>query len=266
MAKPNTPRNSRSKRTLSMLSDTQSSLDSVKMNFNSLPAQPASSLSPEQQAWVDDYNDEEQNMGRYAKDTGGVDFKQAPAGTHIARCIKLTDLGHQRGEYLGEPTYRDQVLVAWELCNEMMEEGKPFIVSAFLTNSLGEKAKLRAWLESWRSRSFTKEELGSFDLNNILGKPCMVTVVHSEKGKAQIAGVSAMPKGIKAPDPINPVSAFWIGEWDQGAFDAMSDGIKKIIMESDEYKARGKNGISDMKSDEPWNERQPGEDVEEAGF
>ena len=41
-------------------------------------------------------------MARYASDTGGGDFQQSPAGSHIARCVKLTDLGTQTGEYEGK--------------------------------------------------------------------------------------------------------------------------------------------------------------------
>lgn len=199
-------------------------------------------------------------MSRYAKDSGGGDFKQAPAGNHIARCIKLTDLGHQRGEYQGEPTFRDQVLITWELCNEKMDDGQPFIVSAFLTNSLNEKAKLRGWLESWRGRQFTEAECKKFDLMNVLGKPCMVTVIMSEKGKAKVAGIASMPKGITAPEPVNTPSAFWLDEFDQEAFDALSDGIKKIVEMSDEWKARtkgnGRGNVQDMPDDLPWQDEQ----------
>jgi hypothetical protein len=200
-------------------------------------------------------------MGRYAKDAGGGDFQQAPAGNHVARCIKLTDLGTQHGEYQGQPNVRNQVLVTWELCNEQMTDGKPFIVSHFYTNSLNEKATLRAHLEAWRGRQFSEAEVKSFDLMNIIGKPCMVTVVMNDKGKARVASVASMPKGIPAPEPVNKLSAFWIDEWDQAAFDAMPKGIKAIIEQSDEYKARQGNGsagkFDDMRDDLPWQDEAP---------
>lgn len=194
-------------------------------------------------------------MGRYAQDGGSGDFKEAPTGTHIARCIRLIDLGTQHGEYQGQPNTRNQVLITWELCNEMMEDGKPFIVSHFYTNSLNEKATLRAHLEAWRGRQFTEEEIKKFDLMNILGKPCMVTLIANEKGKSKVSTVTSMPKGTKAPEPINKSSAFWIEEWDQAAFDALPKGIKAIIEKSDEYKARSGNGkapgrFDDMKDDD----------------
>lgn len=184
-------------------------------------------------------------MGRYAQDSGGGDFKQAPTGTHVARCIRLLDLGTQHGEYQGQPNVRNQVLVTWELPNEPMEDGKPFIISHFYTNSLNEKATLRAHLESWRGRLFSDEEIKKFDLMNILGKPCMVTVIANEKGKSRVSAVSAMPKGLEVQSQVNKSSAFWIEEWDQAMFDALPKGLRDIIEKSDEFKARSKGNGSD---------------------
>ena len=65
-------------------------------------------------------------MGRYAKDAGGGDFAPAPAGNHIGRCIKVIDLGTQHSEYQGKPTVRNQVFIQWELCEEKMDDGKPY--------------------------------------------------------------------------------------------------------------------------------------------
>jgi hypothetical protein len=179
-------------------------------------------------------------MGRFASDSGGGDFKPAPEGTHVARCIQLIDIGTHHGEYQGQPTVRNQVIVRWELPNETVETDdgqQPMIVSKFYTNSLGEKANLRKDLESWRSRQFTQEELDRFDLQNILGKPCMVSVIHNEKGKAKVTTVTALPKGTNCPPAANELAAFWIDEWDDNAYAALPKGFQELIAQSDEYKA-----------------------------
>jgi hypothetical protein len=177
-------------------------------------------------------------MGRYSSDTGG-DFTPAPIGTHVARAIKLIDIGTHHGEYEGKPNVRNQVILQWELPLELMEDGQPFIVSKFYTNTLGEKGNLRADLKAWRTRDFTTEELMRFDLESVLGKPCMVTIMHTDKGKAKVVSVTGMPKGMQCPPQVNPSSAFWIDPWNDGAFHALSDGFRKMIMDSDEYKAMG---------------------------
>lgn len=199
-------------------------------------------------------------MGRHAKDVGGSDFKQAPIGNHVARCIRLIDLGTQHGEYQGQPNTRNQVLVTWELCNELMEDGKPFTVSHFYTNSLNEKATMRAHLEAWRGQQFTEAETRGFDLNNILGKPCMLTVIANDKGRSKVSAVSGMPKGMKAPEAVNKPTAFWIEEWTQEAWDAIPKGIREIIEKSDEYKARTGNGKARQEVDDdlPWQDDEPG--------
>jgi len=179
-------------------------------------------------------------MGRYASDSGGGSFTPAPTGTHIARCIRITDLGTQHGEYKGQPTRRNQILVTWELPDEMIEvEGKqiPITTSRFYTNSLGEKANLRRDLESWRGRTFTEEELDRFDLENILTKPCLLTIVAAENGKTKVASVSGLPKNTTCPDQINPSFTFWLDEFDEETFDSIPDGIKAIIKKSEEYPA-----------------------------
>lgn len=197
-------------------------------------------------------------MGRYASDSGGGEFEQCPAGSHVALCVGLIDLGTQHGEYNGKQTTRQQIIIRWETPDEHLEDGQPFLVSAFYTNSLGEKSKLRPLLEAWRGRPFSPEELQRFDLQNILGKPCLLNVIHNDNNKARVTGVMALPKGMTAPKPHNPLSAFWIDEWDQAAFDALPEGFRKIIMQSDEYLARlqpaksGGGKFADLESDIPF--------------
>ncbi len=179
-------------------------------------------------------------MGRYAQETGGGNFQHAPIGTHAARCIKLVDLGTQQGDYQGTITHKNQVLIMWELPNEMMETEngpKPFIVSKFYTNSLHEKANLRHDLTTWRGRDFTEEEGARFDLQSILGHACLLSIVPKGNGKegVKVAGVMKLPKGQETPPAVNPPRAFWLDEFDNAAFDELSDGIKKIIVKSPEY-------------------------------
>ena len=71
-------------------------------------------------------------MGRFSSDNGGG-FTPAPEGTHVARCVRLIDLGTQHGEYLGQATVRNQVMVMWELPNtKMPSDGLPFLISVFV--------------------------------------------------------------------------------------------------------------------------------------
>jgi hypothetical protein len=192
-------------------------------------------------------------MGRYTTDSGSATFTPAPVGTHVARCFRIVDLGTQHGEYKGNPTRRNQILVSWELPNELIEiEGKevPTVTSRFYTNSLGEKANLRADLEAWRGQSFTDVELQKFDLHNILGKPCMLIIIGGENGKTKVAGVAAMPKGTECPPQVNKNFTFWLDDdtdIENGKFEQLSDGIKNIIKKSEEWSSI-QNGPVDTES------------------
>lgn len=178
------------------------------------------------------------------KDSGGGSFEQPPIGTHVARCVKMIDIGTQKGEYQGTATFKRQVIIGWELPSELMttgdHAGKPFVVSKFYTASLSEKANLRADLKNWRGRDFTTEELGGFEAKNILGKTCMLSLTESDKGKIRVTGVMALPKGTQVPDQINPTLYFSLehGEFDPAIYEALSDGYKKMINVSPEYQER----------------------------
>ena len=65
------------------------------------------------------------------------------------------------------------------MVDELMEDGKPFIVQQRYTWSMSEKAKLRADLESWRGKAFEERDFGTFNIKNVLGKPCVLTIVHT---------------------------------------------------------------------------------------
>lgn len=195
--------------------------------------------------------------------SGGGDFEQPPVGTHVARCIKIIDIGTQRGEYQGKATLRRQCIIGWELPNELMSEGdhagKPFTVSRFYTASLGEKANLRKDLENWRGRQFTDEELNGFESKNILGKPCMLSITENDKHRVRVTGVMALPKGTPVPNQINPLTYFSLDEFSQEAFDKLSEGIKKLIQVSPEYQQatspaqqKKPGAFDDMEDDIPF--------------
>lgn len=200
-------------------------------------------------------------------DNGGGDFEQAPAGTHVARCIRLIDIGTQFGEFQGKPNALRKVVVTWELPNELMTEGdfagKPFLVNKWYTASLGEKANLRKDLVNWRGREFTDDELKGFEAKKILGTTCMLSLTPNDKGKVRVTGVMKLPKGSEAPPQINPSLYFSLEreEFNQATFDALSDYWKTEIKKSPEWAdLQGKPGpvkqtashFDDMADDIPF--------------
>lgn len=169
------------------------------------------------------------------------EFELPPAGTHLAICYRLVDLGTQPGGQYG-PMHK--VMLGWELPDELMKDGRPFTVSGWYTWSMGEKANLRKILEGWRGQPFSEPDFkGShrFDVKNVIGKPCLLTIVHEHKGEKTYANVthaSKLMKGQTAPPPVNKPVYVWLSHelFDAEAFDSLPDGLKNKIMQSPEYK------------------------------
>jgi hypothetical protein len=140
-------------------------------------------------------------MPIYATAGDGTKFTPAPAGTHAAVCCDVRDLGILEVTWQGQVKKQHKVLVSWQI-DEPRDDGKPYLVSRRYTLSLHEKAGLRKDLEAWRGRSFTEDELHQFDVETIIGKSCMLQVIHRQSGSdtyANVAAVMAMPKGMAAP-------------------------------------------------------------------
>ena len=171
-----------------------------------------------------------------AGNSSNTEFEQCPAGSFAARCYQIIDLGHQTIEWQGTAKVVPKVRITWEL-NEAMADGRPFSISKEYTASIGDKANLRKDLEAWRGRPFSSEELRNFSLENVLGAPCLLGVVHrpskdGSKVYANVGSVMALPKGMSAPELVNPTVKFDIATFDNKVFDSLSNYVQKKIMMS----------------------------------
>ena len=182
------------------------------------------------------------------------DFQIAPAGNHVAICYQMIDLGQQYSAAYDK--WQPKLLLGWELPHETMSDGRPFMVSSRYTASFHEKALLRRDLESWRGRPFTDEELMGFDLKAVLGKPCMVNVVHNQanngKTYANVKSIAALPKGMEVPEQINSTMVF---EFDSNGIDlekfyALPEWLQNVICESKEYKTINNESGSEQERDD----------------
>lgn len=165
-----------------------------------------------------------------------TEFEKAPAGVHLARCIRLIDLGTQFNKTF--QTKQHKVRVYWELPNCLMTKGeysgKPFIISKQYTLSLSEKSHLRNDLKSWRGRDFSEQEMAGFDLNSIVDKCCTLNIVH-ENDYANVAAVIPIAPGTTLPPRINPIIIFDMAHFDSTVFDSLTDNMKETIKASEEW-------------------------------
>lgn len=163
-------------------------------------------------------------------------------GTHLGVCSMLVDLGMQYSEVYKKS--QRKVLIGWELPDETIEidgEMKPRVLSKRYTANLSEKSNLRKDLASWRGRDFTPEELKAFDLKNIVGASCLLTVIHSKNGEktyANIQSVVKLPKGMAKQALSEPPVVFDLDTDPLERVEDMPAWIAELIKKSETYQAR----------------------------
>jgi len=155
----------------------------------------------------------------------GSEFQQCPPGTYAARCYQIVELGLVEETYQGETKTRHKMIMSFEL-SELMSDGKPFIIHDWLTASLYPMSKLYKRLVSWRGKEFTQEELNGFNLENVLGAPCMIGIVHNTNGRAKVDSIAKLPQGMEAPELVNP-KLFW--SYGDPGRDALPEWIQKKL-------------------------------------
>ena len=174
----------------------------------------------------------------YPAKTSAGDFEPVPAGTHIAVCDMVADLGVQPGSGM-YPKPKRQVFIRFEFLNERInfeKDGKkmdgPAVLGKTYTASMNEKANLRHDLESWRGQSFTDEQAEAFDVSAILGKPCMVSITHVTKGTkiyANITSLSKLMKGIDAKTLVPEIPPLYYGPDNTATYAQLPEWLRKKI-------------------------------------
>jgi len=192
-----------------------------------------------------------------AKETKTYD--PAPAGTHVARCFGCVSLGTQHS-----PMFADafKVMLMFELPFETIqtEEGpKPMTISKEYTLSLGKRANLRKHLDAWRGKPFTQDELNGFEVSNVVGAPCQLTVVHVNKQDggiyAKIEGVTGLAKGMQCPPQVHQSVKYEIDDGENAQFKVLPEWIQRKILASEEVTPTGAKpepeDRANMDADEP---------------
>lgn len=185
-------------------------------------------------------------MALTAKAAGGTDYTPIEAGVHLAVCYGVYDLGTHHDDIYDKDQHK--IVILWEVPDSRIEierdgirKDLPRAISSRYTLSLGEKARLRKDLESWRGRPFTAQELEGFDLRNILGKSCQLNIVHNvskdgAKTFANIAAIMGLPKGVH-PLSLENEMQWYSMEEGQSIPETTPEWIRTLIGKSNEVVA-----------------------------
>ena len=127
-----------------------------------------------------------------------------PRGQFIATCIDVIDRGMVKTVWEGQERMTHKVTLRfwagkWRQDEETGEQF-PWLIDAWFTFSLNEKAKLRKFLEQWSGEVMTTREAATYDLWKCMDRTALLQVIHSENGEyANINAVMAAPEGQAGP-------------------------------------------------------------------
>lgn len=173
-----------------------------------------------------------------------VEFKPVPAGSHAARCYQFVHIGTVTEVIQGKEVVLNKARFTFELPDELRDDGKPNVISEEFTLTMSKKGNLRKFLDGMLGHALTEEEAKSFDVESLIGKTCLLNVIHKispSKGTtyAKINNASPLPKGMKCGEAVNPVLIInYTDAFDEMIIDTLPDFIKNKIKSSVEYKAR----------------------------
>ena len=191
-------------------------------------------------------------MAYIATLTPKKEYPKPADGEYLAICNKLIDLGTHKNSY---GNMQASIVLGFEIHGEnlisgesaYMEDGKPFVVDSQFNPYFGTAQKasnFRKFLEGWRGKAFTPEELEGFDIENLLGKACRLTLVtrkneDGSEGYQNITDAKPVYKGAIIPAQANSSQVFILpsrAPWNQEVFDKLPEFRRNKIKDSQEYR------------------------------
>lgn len=184
-----------------------------------------------------------------------------PFGNHLGRLYSIVELGNLPIYNKPGETGR-KVMFTWELPEEMRDfngEEKPLVISFDYFISMYKTSQLRKAVEGIVGK-LDDSDAEEFNLQGLLGKSCMVNVVHTASkanGRmyANVGSITPLPKAVKeVPPQINPSTFFSYGEFDNDVYNKLPAWVQRKMSESTEMKEKNGAAKSDdfsYPSDEP---------------
>jgi hypothetical protein len=137
-------------------------------------------------------------------------FQSHPEGQFVGQCVDVIDMGEELSEFPGKPPKLMPKVAFVYRTGELNDDGVMIDLVAEYTVSLGELANLRAYLEQWRGKPLTDDQIREgVPLEKMEGTWALLSVAHkaSKKGRIYAVIVSAVgvPKMMQANLPKFPL-------------------------------------------------------------
>lgn len=169
-----------------------------------------------------------------------------PEGNHQARIYELIEIGTVEGSWMGQPKMNHNIRIGFEFPTKKFvfneEKGpQPFVLSREMSLSMSEKANLRKIVDAVEGRKLTDSEAEGYDVLNLVGKPLLVTVRHTEPNEmgiqyANATTFSSVIEGLTIVPQINPSKVLTFSEWNEETFQNLPQFLKDKISSTPEYR------------------------------
>lgn len=131
-------------------------------------------------------------------------FRPHNEGQFVGQCVDTIDLGQKVQDFPGTPKYLAPTCAIVFRTGERNEETGEYIdIAREFTVSMGDKANLRKFLEQWRGKPYTPEQIDAgVPLHKLTNNHGLLTVAHKQSGKgrtyANITACVGIPKQMAA--------------------------------------------------------------------
>ena len=155
-------------------------------------------------------------------------------GTYHGVCIGVVDVGTQVSALYGA---KRQIIITWELPEVLGEDSKPRLQTHWYNMTLHDGSRLFLDLSAWRGKDFTSEELAGFDVCNIIGANCFLSIGIKPNGKPDVKSVSKLTKTTPKVEPVRPTFCHSIDESGFNFDEKVPDWQANVALGSEEHKA-----------------------------
>ncbi len=156
---------------------------------------------------------------------GGNDYAPCPEYNGRAVCVDITPLKPYETQYGTKEKFK--IAFELDLIDKSRNPAQPWVVmTAPMTPSLHEKAGLTKFLRDWFGRKLTDQETSSLDLDQLIGRPANVVIVHeqSQDGSKTFANIKLITPH-KAGEALQ-ASGLWVRLQDRPAKDGSTQATE----------------------------------------
>jgi hypothetical protein len=145
-------------------------------------------------------------------------FKPHPEGQFVAQCVDAIDLGDRVEEFAGKPKkLSHKCALVFRTGEKNPDTGEYIDIGREFTVSMGDKANLRKFLEQWRGKAYTEDQIKQgVPLHKMAGNWALLTVSHNTSGNgrtyANITAAVGVPEMMRKSLPTFPAyerPEFW---------------------------------------------------------